>query len=163
MIEVLTYVLIAIGVILIAFVIYTNFRGFWGTDDISDTSNIQEQVESEPTGEGEETVVVIKGISVDDAYQAYISDSGYVFVDVRSKSEYDSGHIKGALFIPLSEIEVRLSEIPRDKPVVLYCNGSSCNRSIAAANILIKNGYTEVYDLTGVGVIEWIEKGYPSE
>jgi len=63
----------------------------------------------------------------------------------------------------VSEIEERLGEIPKDKHVIVYCNGSSCNRSGQAASILKENGYKEVFDLIGGGVFEWEEKGYPVE
>ena len=101
-------------------------------------------------------------MSVDEAYQAYTGNNNYLFIDVRTVSEYEDGHIEGAVLIPLSEIGDRLSELPMDRPIVVYCNGSSCNRSGTAATILINNGFTEVYDLGGTGIIEWIEKGYPN-
>ena len=41
-------------------------------------------------------------------------------VDVRTQQEYEQAHIKGSVSIPLGEIPLRLAEIPRDKPVVLY-------------------------------------------
>ena len=103
-----------------------------------------------------------KEITVDEAYQIFISDKDYLFVDVRSEDEYKSGHIEGAINIPVSEIDSRLSEIPKDKIIIVYCNGSSCNRSSAAANILLENGYTQVYNIGGEGIFEWVEKDYPT-
>lgn len=44
-----------------------------------------------------------------------------VAVDVRSKSSYDFGHIRGALSIPRNELKNRLGELPKDKLVVFYC------------------------------------------
>lgn len=44
-----------------------------------------------------------------------------VFVDVRGKSDYDSAHIPGAISLPLSEIEVRYTELPRDREILTYC------------------------------------------
>jgi 3-mercaptopyruvate sulfurtransferase SseA len=44
-----------------------------------------------------------------------------VLVDVRSKQEYDSSHAQGALSIPLTEIDARAGELPKDKLVVTYC------------------------------------------
>ena len=160
-IEVLTYVFIAIGIILIAFAIYANLKGLRNSSDSENTATNQESSSQEISGSDTDEPL-IEVLSVDEAYQAYISNSGYVFVDVRSVSEYEDGHIEGAILIPLSEIDDMLSELPKDKPIVVYCNGSSCNRSGAAAKILVNNGFTEVYDLGGTGIIEWIEKGYPN-
>ncbi len=42
-------------------------------------------------------------------------------IDVRDKQSYDSGHIKGAMHIPLASTEAYLSYVPRDKPIVTYC------------------------------------------
>ncbi len=159
-IEILTYVFIAIGIILIAFAIYTNLKGLRSSGDSENTATNQEISSQETSGIDTDPLIGI--LSVDEAYQAYISDDGYVFVDVRSVSEYEDGHIEGAILMPLSEIGDRLSELPMDKPIVVYCNGSSCNRSGSAAYILINNGFTEVYDLGGTGIIEWIEKNYPN-
>jgi rhodanese-related sulfurtransferase len=101
-------------------------------------------------------------ISVDEAYQIFKSDKDYLFIDVRSIDEYKSGHIEGAINIPVGEIENRLDEIPPGKMIIVYCNGSDCNRSPAAANVLVNNGYTEIFNIVGQGIIEWIEKGYPT-
>lgn len=50
------------------------------------------------------------------------ADSGQaVLIDVRSKQAYDSQHIAGALSFPEEEIEARLSELPRDRELILYC------------------------------------------
>jgi len=154
-IEILTYVFITIGIILIAFAIYNNLKSLRGSDESENTA-IDQEASSEIDG------AIIDILTVDEAYQAYIGNDNYLFVDVRTVSEYEGGHIEGAILIPLSEIGDRLSELPMDRPIVVYCNGSSCNRSGNAAVILINNGFTEVYDLGGTGIIEWIEKDYPN-
>ena len=100
-------------------------------------------------------------ISVDEAYQIFKSGKDYLFVDVRSEGEYKNYHVEGAIHIPAAEIEKRFDEIPQDKIIIVYCNGSSCNRSGMAASILVENGYTTVYNMVGQGIIEWLEKGYP--
>ncbi len=101
-------------------------------------------------------------ISVDEAYEFY-KDGGYFFLDVRSESEYDNGHIKGAVNIPYNQIEDRLAELPTDIPIVVYCSGSSCNKSGVASQTLAANGFTQIYDVGGIGVVEWEQKGYPME
>ncbi|MDW8395367.1 MAG: rhodanese-like domain-containing protein [Anaerolineae bacterium] len=85
------------------------------------------------------------------------SDRPHVLIDVRSREEFKGGHIPGAVNIDVQEIDRRLSEIPRDKPVVLYCRSGS--RSAIAASILKRAGFAEVYDLGGIG--DWQAAGYP--
>lgn len=150
-VEIITYIVIAVGIILIGFAIYMNF---WGSQN---DASAQETVVEEIVQPG------VINITVDEAYDAYLSDEGFVFVDVRSKPEYDSGHIKGAVLIPISELEERIGELQKDKPILVYCNGSACQRSGNAASILVSHGFTKVYDLIGNGIDEWISKGYPSE
>jgi rhodanese-related sulfurtransferase len=109
----------------------------------------------------EGAVSAILFISVDEAYKVFLEDNDYLFIDVRTEDEYKSGHIEGALHIPVTEFEERLDEIPKDRPIIVYCNGSSCERSGYAAGILKENYYREVYDMVGGGIFEWLEKGYP--
>lgn len=99
-------------------------------------------------------------ISVDESYE-FFYDEDYIFLDVRSLEECKQGHIKGAILIPVSELEDRLDEIPEDKHIIVYCDGAGCSRSGKAAVILVNNGFEEVYDMTGEGIIEWQIKGYP--
>jgi rhodanese-related sulfurtransferase len=114
-----------------------------------------------PVITGEITGARFEEITVDEAYQLFSGDEDHLFIDIRSKDEYDTIHIEGAIHIPVSEIQSRLSEIPEDKLIIVYCDGSSCNRSSDAAGILVKNGYSQVYNLMGNGIFEWVEKGYP--
>lgn len=93
------------------------------------------------------------------AYQEEFISSGspHLLVDVRTPEEFATGHIAGALNIPLDSLQTRLAEIPSDQPVVVYCR--SGNRSAFAVNILKQAGYTEVYDLGGI--IDWARQGLP--
>ena len=70
-------------------------------------------------------------------------DTNNVIVDVRDKKDYDAGHIKNAINIPLDEADARLSEIPTDKPVYTYCY--SGNKSGELAQKLIDRGNKEVF------------------
>lgn len=78
----------------------------------------------------------------------------YLLLDVRTQAEYDSGYIEGATLIPVDELENRLSEIEdyKDKTVLVYCR--SGNRSMVAADILVKNGFSKVHNLLG-GIGAW--------
>ena len=69
---------------------------------------------------------------------------GAALVDVRSPDEFGEGHVQGARNIPVATLAGRLAEIPKDKPVVVYCAAGS--RSAAAARTLKAAGY-DVVDL----------------
>ena len=74
----------------------------------------------------------------------------YVIIDVRTKEEYDTGHIKDALNIPYDIIDENI-EIEKDTIIFVYCR--SGNRSSIAYNTLKTLGY-EVYDLGGYANID---------
>lgn len=76
-------------------------------------------------------------------------------IDVREPQEFDNGHILGARNIPVTQMKQRLVEIRPDKPVYLYCAGSS--RSARAAQILHKQGYKDINQLKG-GFKKWTGK-----
>lgn len=69
-------------------------------------------------------------------------EEGATLVDVRTPSEFNSGHIEGAVNIPVQVIEQRVSEIPTDKKVVVYCRSGA--RSGAAERYLRERGYEVV-------------------
>lgn len=69
---------------------------------------------------------------------------GAVIIDVRTKAEFQDGHIKGSVNIPLQSLENNLSKIKKDKPVITCC--ASGMRSASAKGILKSRGYTDVYN-----------------
>ncbi len=89
-------------------------------------------------------------ISPDTAKERLDSDEEVILLDVRTKEEYDTVHIKNSVLIPLDELEAIAPEVIKDKatPIFVYCR--SGNRSITASEILVKLGYTNVYNLGGI-------------
>lgn len=69
---------------------------------------------------------------------------GAQIIDVRSPGEFNSGHIKGSINIPLQNLQNNLSKIKRDKPVITCC--ASGMRSASAKSILKSNGYKHVHN-----------------
>lgn len=65
-------------------------------------------------------------------------------IDVRTSTEFSAGHIRGAINIPLSLISENLSKIKKDRPVITCC--ASGMRSASAKNLLISQGFKEVYN-----------------
>ena len=74
-------------------------------------------------------------------------ENGAYIVDVRERMEFENGHIKGAINIPLSELRERANEIPKDKTVYLHCRTGQ--RSYNAALALQHLGYDNVVNITG--------------
>jgi rhodanese-related sulfurtransferase len=82
----------------------------------------------------------------------------YIILDVRTREEFDSGHLDSALLIPVEELETRYVELSKNIPVIVYCR--SGRRSATAAALLVSKGFSKVYDMTG-GINAWTGKGYP--
>ncbi len=123
------------------------------------TSSTQpEDVESIPVTQPVEEVVLPLEISVEEAYQLY--QEGVFFLDVREQEEWDAFHIPETTLIPLGELPDRLSELPRDRQIVVVCR--SGNRSQLGRDTLLQAGFTNVTSMTG-GVTEWSNAGYPIE
>ena len=83
--------------------------------------------------------------------QEKLDNENAILIDVRTKEEYKQGNIKNSINIPLNEIET--IDYEKDTVLIVYCR--SGGRSKNAANILINNGYTKVYDLGSID--NWIE------
>jgi len=82
-----------------------------------------------------------------------------VLVDIRERSEWETGWIGGAFRIPMSELGEQL-EPYRDRSVVLYC--AHGNRSLRLASALSNLGYPKVTSLAG-GIVAWDQAGLPLE
>lgn len=82
-----------------------------------------------------------------------------VLVDVRPTTEFEQGHIAGALSIPVEELEERLRELPRDKRIIAYCRGKYCLFADEAVALLQRRGFDAVR-LEG-GWPEWAVKHAP--
>lgn len=92
-------------------------------------------------------------ISQDEAKRIMDEESDYIIVDAREQSEYDEGHIKGAIVIPYTEIEQKAEELLPNKTqlILVYCR--SGRRSKIAAQSLANMGYKNVKEFGGI--IDW--------
>jgi sulfur-carrier protein adenylyltransferase/sulfurtransferase len=88
-------------------------------------------------------------------------DGDALFLDVREQSEWDLGHIPGALHIPRAQVEARIEDEAPDKAqrIVVYC--ARGQRSLVAGQALLARGYERVENLVD-GFIEWERHGYPA-
>ncbi len=76
-------------------------------------------------------------------YQQLVKE-GAVIVDVRSPGEFQGGHIKGSINVPLQSIQSSLGKIPKNKTVITCC--ASGMRSASAKSILKSAGYVDVHN-----------------
>lgn len=86
------------------------------------------------------------------------STPNLVIIDV--SPVYDQGHLPGAISIPLSQLEGRLSELDPAQPHLVYCHGDG--PAIAGAELLVANGFSPVYRLLG-NYAGWVNAGLPVE
>ncbi|MBG9715068.1 MBL fold metallo-hydrolase [Bacillus cereus] len=111
---------------------------------------------------------VIKKFDILESYKEYtsielyrhIKDRSVKVIDVRSKKEWEEGHLHDAIHITLGNIFEKIDSIPKDCPIVLQCRTGL--RSAIAASILQKAGIKEVVNLKG-GFLEWKKFGLPYE
>ncbi|KXB06176.1 hypothetical protein AKJ53_01135 [candidate division MSBL1 archaeon SCGC-AAA382F02] len=81
-----------------------------------------------------------------------------VVLDVRTPDEFESGHIPGAILLPVDELKgSTFLEIPHDEEILCYCR--SGHRSSWAAEYLSLKGFTRAYNLSG-GILAWENLGY---
>ena len=91
-------------------------------------------------------------------FKSYLNKDHIQIVDVRGKTEFDEGHIKGAENIFVGTLPDNLYKMSKDKPVVIHCQ--SGDRAAIAYSILRKNGFTNVKNYAG-GMKEWKEMKNP--
>ena len=90
------------------------------------------------------TIKKILGIGKKVDY-AQLLQEGAIILDVRSKVEFEGGHIKGALNIPVDQLRNNFSKLKdKNKPIITCC--ASGMRSASARSILISGGYTSVFN-----------------
>ncbi len=84
----------------------------------------------------------------------------FVFLDVRTATEYRDGHVPGAINIPVQSLSSRLDEIPKGKRLYVYCESGV--RSTKASKYLAKSGFTQVENVKA-SMSGWRKAAYPIE
>ncbi len=103
------------------------------------------------------------------ARQMFERDSSALFVDVRPAREFATRRIRGAVSIPVEEIEQRWSELPQDREIVLYESGKGrgddlCAAAVAAGRVLLARGFAqERVKVFQDGLAAWERSGLPVE
>lgn len=96
-------------------------------------------------------------VSAEKANELISENKELVILDVRTKEEYQNGHIKGAKLFPVQTLAGRISELKKFQghPILVYC--ASGGRSPSALKYLIDNDFKEIYHLNR-GISSWTYK-----
>lgn len=99
-----------------------------------------------------ELIAFTERLSSQFAAELISSSEPPVVLDVRAPREREQKHIEGSLSVPLNHLSERLQELPRDRPLLVYCAGGY--RSSIAASLLQKQGFHQVSEIAG-GMAAW--------
>ncbi len=102
------------------------------------------------------SITTISTAKADDIYKK----GGALFLDVREPNEYNSGHIPGAVNIPLGVVEKKIGKTFADKDAVILVYCRTGHRSTIATSELKKLGFTHLLNIDG-GMQAWTKAGYP--
>ena len=95
----------------------------------------------------------VQDITPEEAKERLDSDETIILVDVRTKEEFDSGHIEGAVLLPVDQIQQSAVEVLTDKDAIYFVYCRSGSRSGVATAMMVDLGYQNVFDLGGI--IDW--------
>ena len=106
---------------------------------------------------------MMREITRDELVELMNSDKAFKLVDVLDKEHYEQEHIKGAMSIPLDDVEKKAeSLLKKNDLIVVYCGSFQCPASTHAAEKLISLGYKNVFDYEG-GLKDYKEANLPLE
>ncbi|NTW48770.1 MAG: rhodanese-like domain-containing protein [Chlorobiales bacterium] len=137
--------------------VYTGVAGKGFFRDARDTGKSIEE-----TGSGHQRLPQM--ISLKEADSLFNSGTA-LFIDARHDFDYQNGHIKGAINLPIKSFEKepdRVKKLPRDLILVTYCDGASCNSSVELAEKLQKSGFNRIKVFFG-GWQVWRDSVLPIE
>jgi len=101
----------------------------------------------------------VQNLSAPEARQMLQQNKNTYLLDVRTPEEYLQVRIDGAHLIPIDKLMARIDEIPKDRPLLIYCAVGS--RSDLVSKYLVKQGFGQVYNLNG-GIWAWQLRNYPT-
>ena len=103
-------------------------------------------------------------INADEAVKIFQGGNG-IFIDARHEDEFNEGHIKGAISLPLRTLETNpdlIKGLAKDTLIVTYCSGEQCALSIDLGERLAAMGFTNVKVFFS-GWLEWQKRNLPTE
>ena len=121
--------------------------------------NIQNPIKTEP----EDGFQAPIAINLEQAFKLY--ETGIVFLDARDLSEFQTGHIKNSINLPIYDFDKYknvLTKISKTETIICYCGGNDCDLSTQLAKKLFQLGYRNNYIFVG-GWEQWKAAGYAME
>jgi rhodanese-related sulfurtransferase len=96
----------------------------------------------------------VKNVDADEANKLINENKNIIILDVRTKGEFESGHIPKAKNIPVQQLSTRIKELEKykDAPILVHC--ASGGRSPSAVKALVNNNFTQIYHLNR-GLMSW--------
>lgn len=90
----------------------------------------------------------------------FMEKNNPLVLDVRTQAEFQKGHLKNAILIPVQQLQNQMNKLSgyKDKEILLYC--ATGNRSTVAAKILIDSGFNHIVNMR-YGIADWEKKRYP--
>ncbi|MBX2809329.1 MAG: rhodanese-like domain-containing protein [Cellvibrionaceae bacterium] len=117
--------------------------------------------------EGKESPQAIEGttrVSAEDIFDLFDEYDDLVIIDSRKPADREPGYIEGSLSLPdfdTTPATLAANIATKSTPVVFYCNGPKCGRSVKASKMAVAEGYENVFWFRG-GWQEWSDKGLPA-
>ncbi|MEM2098815.1 MAG: MBL fold metallo-hydrolase [Candidatus Bathyarchaeia archaeon] len=97
-------------------------------------------------------------VTVEELNRVLTSKQDIFVLDVRRENEWNEGHIEGATRIYVGKLQNETNKLPRNKPVFVICKTG--NRSSLGASVLLREGFSQVYNVLG-GIDAWKKAAYP--
>ena len=116
-----------------------------------------EQVNTNLGSAGSQTQAEALPLEVSVSEAAQMRTEGVYILDVREPLEWEEFHIPEANLIPLGQLQNRLNEVPKDRPILVVCR--SGNRSATGRDILLAAGFPQVTSMAG-GMLDWQAQGF---
>ncbi len=108
----------------------------------------------------------IRLITTREAEDLFAAGGSALFIDARPAGPFREGHVAGARSVPYDGPEARIPDgvltLPRDRTLVVYCEGGDCHSSLGLAKLLHDKGFKDIRVMTG-GWAEWTQSGLPAE
>jgi rhodanese-related sulfurtransferase len=101
----------------------------------------------------------VPSVSVQQAAEMQGEDGGALIVDVREPNEYTQLRARGAVLLPLGQLQGRIDDLPRDREILLMCRTGG--RSHNATQFLAASGFANVTNVSG-GIVAWHQAGLPT-
>jgi rhodanese-related sulfurtransferase len=99
-------------------------------------------------------------VSAEDVKKTIDGKESCILLDVRTEGEFTRGKIAGSINLPVDKVDCDILKVVPDKSVKIYVYCLSGSRSVHAVDVMVKLGYTNVFDMKQ-GLLAWRAKYFP--